>query len=43
MASDPRVKTYMMFNSGMGGMQMAGASKKSLKQLHGLSYQKWRI
>jgi hypothetical protein len=24
-------------------MQMAGASKKSLKQLHGLSYQKWRI
>lgn len=33
-ASDARVKTYMMFNSGMGDMQMAGASKKSLKQLH---------
>ena len=33
-ASDPRVKTCMMFNSGMGDMQMAGASKKSLGQLH---------
>lgn len=33
-ASDPRVSTYMMFNSGMGNMQMAGASRKSLKNLH---------
>lgn len=33
-AGDKRVSTYMMFNSGMGDMQMAGASKKSLKALH---------
>lgn len=33
-ASDPRIKNYMMFNSGMGDMEMAGASKKSLKNLH---------
>ncbi len=34
-AADPRIKTYMMFNSGMGEMSMAGASKESLKTLHG--------
>jgi dienelactone hydrolase len=34
-ADDKRIKTYMMFNSGMGDMTMAGASKESLKLLHG--------
>ncbi|WP_186758597.1 alpha/beta hydrolase [Echinicola salinicaeni] len=34
-ADDPRVKSYMMFNSGMGDMTMAGASKESLNFLHG--------
>lgn len=34
-ASDPRIKTWMMFNSGMGEMSMAGASQESLKTLHG--------
>ena len=34
-ASDPRIKTYMMFNSGMGQMSMAGATPESLKELHG--------
>lgn len=34
-AADPRVKTYLMLNSGMGDMQMADASKESLKNLHG--------
>lgn len=34
-ASDSRIRTYMMFNSGMGQMSMAGASKESLKSLHG--------
>ncbi|QDH79875.1 alpha/beta hydrolase [Echinicola soli] len=34
-ADDPRVKTYMMFNSGMGDMTMAGASKAALNSLHG--------
>jgi hypothetical protein len=34
-ADDKRIKTYMMFNSGMGDMTMAGASKESLKSLHG--------
>jgi hypothetical protein len=33
-AGDPRIKTLMMFNSGMGDMSMAGASKESLKALH---------
>ncbi|MDE6769422.1 MAG: hypothetical protein K2J78_06840 [Muribaculaceae bacterium] len=32
--SDPRVKTCIMLNSGMGNMEMAGASKESLKNLH---------
>lgn len=33
-SSDKRVKTTVMVNSGMGNMQMAGASKESLKALH---------
>lgn len=33
-ANDSRIKTYMILNAGMGEMEMAGASKKSLKQLH---------
>jgi hypothetical protein len=33
-AADPRVKTSVMFNSGMGEMTMAGADKESLKKLH---------
>ncbi len=33
-ASDSRVKSYMMFNSGIGDMTMARADKESLKQLH---------
>lgn len=34
-AGDPRVKSYVMFNSGMGDIEMSGASKESLKNLHG--------
>lgn len=34
-ANDKRIKTYMIFNAGMGDMTMAGASKGSLKSLHG--------
>lgn len=34
-AGDERVKTYMMFNSGMGEMSMAGASAASFKKLNG--------
>lgn len=33
-ANDPRVDTFMMFNSGMGDMTMAGASKASLQNVH---------
>lgn len=33
-ADDPRVKSYMILNAGMGEMEMAGASRKSLKNLH---------
>lgn len=33
-ADDPRIKTYMMFNSGMGDLSMAGADRASLKKLH---------
>lgn len=33
-ASDPRIKTYLMFNSGIGDMSMAQATKASLTQLH---------
>lgn len=32
--ADPRIKTYIMFNSGMGDMEMSGASRASLRQLH---------
>ena len=32
--ADERVKTCILFNSGMGEMEMAGASKESLKNLH---------
>lgn len=33
-AHDPRIKTCMMFNSGIGEMSMAGATKKALANLH---------
>ena len=33
-AHDPRIKTCMIFNSGIGEMSMSGASKKSLANLH---------
>ena len=33
-AGDPRVKTCVMVNSGMGDIEMSGASKESLKALH---------
>ena len=33
-ATDPRIKTYMMFNSGIGDMTMADATVESLKKLH---------
>ncbi|MCR5071144.1 MAG: hypothetical protein K6A62_04375 [Bacteroidales bacterium] len=33
-AHDPRIKTCLIFNSGIGDMSMAGASKKSLANLH---------
>lgn len=34
-ASDPGIKTYIMFNSGIGDMSMAGGVRESLKNLHG--------
>lgn len=34
-ANDNRIKTYMIFNAGIGDMTMAGASKESLKSLQG--------
>lgn len=34
-ANDERIKTYLMFNSGMGDMSMAGASSISLQSLNG--------
>lgn len=34
-AADTRLKTYLILNAGMGEMEMAGASKNSLKGLHG--------
>ncbi|MBC6613246.1 alpha/beta hydrolase [Hymenobacter sp. BT507] len=34
-SSDPRIKTSILFNAGIGNMTMAGASKASLQQLHG--------
>ena len=33
-AHDPRIKTCMIFNSGIGDMSMSGASQKSLANLH---------
>lgn len=33
-AKEPKLKTYLILNAGMGPMEMAGASKKNLKQLH---------
>ena len=33
-AHDPRIKTCMIFNSGIGEMSMSGASKTSLENLH---------
>lgn len=33
-ASEPRLKTYLILNAGMGTMEMAGASKKNLEELH---------
>ncbi|MDN3595534.1 alpha/beta hydrolase family protein [Zunongwangia endophytica] len=34
-AGNSQIKTYMMFNSGMGDMTMAGANTKSLEKLNG--------
>ncbi|MBO4753343.1 MAG: alpha/beta fold hydrolase [Bacteroidales bacterium] len=34
-AADPRIKTCLMLNSGMGDMEMADADVESLKMLHG--------
>lgn len=34
-ASEPRLKTYLILNAGMGTMTMADASGQSLKNLHG--------
>lgn len=33
-AKEPRLKTYLILNAGMGNMEMAGASAKNLKELH---------
>lgn len=33
-AHDPRIKTCLILNSGMGEMSMSGASKENLKNLH---------
>ena len=33
-AGDPRLKTLMIMNAGMGDMEMAGASRASLLQIH---------
>lgn len=33
-AGDPRLKTYLILNAGMGDMEMAGASRASLPKLH---------
>lgn len=33
-ANEPKLKTYLILNAGMGTFEMAGASKKNLKQLH---------
>ena len=33
-AGDPRIKTCLILNAGMGDMEMAGASRESLRALH---------
>lgn len=33
-AKEPKLKTYLILNAGMGDMEMAGASKKNLAELH---------
>lgn len=33
-AREPRLKTYLILNAGMGKMEMAGASAKNLQELH---------
>lgn len=33
-AKEPKLKTYLILNAGMGTMQMAGASAANLKELH---------
>ncbi len=35
MADDPRISTYLMFNSGIGDMTMSGADRDFLSQVHG--------
>ena len=34
-AADPRLKTYLMYNTGIGDMQMNGCSKEKLTNFHG--------
>lgn len=34
-AADPRLKSYLILNAGMGDMEMAGASRRSLPNVHG--------
>lgn len=34
MAEDPRIETYLMFNSGIGDMTMSDADRDSLNQVH---------
>lgn len=34
-AADPRVKTYLMYNTGIGDMEMNGATYKKLADFHG--------
>lgn len=34
-SADPRLRTYIILNAGMGDMEMAGASRQSLDGLHG--------
>lgn len=34
-AGDPRLSTYLIMNAGMGDMEMSGASKASLANVHG--------
>lgn len=33
-AKEPKLKTYLILNAGMGAMEMAGASRKNLPELH---------